>query len=374
MIGEERLYQFGEFVFSQKHELKITTARQTKNYSSTGVFDGKADDFGFDRRFLQPIVISVEHTFADSAELETNWDNITNKLLRSGKQPVFFSCVNDRFKLGDPIIKYQYGNVISIENDFNTKHKKLKYEIELDSPFFFDGTGQIQFLDYKTAQPNLHKWTSAKKWTDLVALHAWTVTPTYTPLTTMSVNSAIANFDESIDNPKGQLFLVDKYFFDDVDWEKPTFFGPKDFSVIDDIWVQAGDRYQTGFSLSTLDLDGSMDNSCFILSLDLNLPAGGFLELINENNKTGIRFENITERTIFGLTLYNHQNLTIFENNGKKLNTGQIEVTKTIPDEALDFLKFDTNFGRKNIYPSIRLYGSQPFAFEIGLKNQRIYY
>ena len=297
MQSEEKIYQFGDFVFNQKYELKQTISRSNKAFNSDGVFDGVSDDFGFDRRFLSPTKISIEHSIADNDDLKLNWDILSNCLLNSGKQPVFFSCVQDTYTVGNPIIKYNYGVITKVDNDYLTRFKKLKFEIELDSPYLFDCTDQVQFLGNADILPPTYAWNSTAIWNSTAT---WSNPPNYQPLTSMSNSNIVKNFGIMQENGLGKLFLEDQFFF--KKWQAPTF-NSSDFQLTINTsnWQSIGSQFQTRFDIANLKLNGSLDNFCYIMQLSFDLAPFQFVEIINENNLTGIRLENISSSTITGL-------------------------------------------------------------------------
>jgi hypothetical protein len=379
MAKEEKLYQFGDLVFQQKHELIMSLVRDTKDYETDGVYDGVSDDFGLGKHFFKPYSLAVSHQFKDdiTSMNALDWDLQNHHLLNSGKQKTFFSCIDDNYKAGDPIIKYNYAHVSKYNAEYVTKDKKLSYDIKLDSPFFFDCTSTVQYLaDNAVFTPSpVYNDGGTTLWNNGVSV--WSNPPLYQSLAGMTALDVLNNFGAIQENGKGKLFLDDQYFFD-KNWVMPTTNGAFDYTKTintTDFFGYGVGKYQANIQLSNLQLNGSVDNFCFILGVNKALQDQDYIEIINENNATGIRLQNISGRTIYGLNFYNFMNQELYDNFGKKLNQdGKLEVTKTIPSSALDYLYFDTTIKDKSTYyPSLKIYSNNNITINLFLKNQRIY-
>jgi hypothetical protein len=374
---EEKIYQFGDHVFRQKHELKCVLARETKDYETDGVSDGISDDFGFGKHPFKAYKIGINHTIQDDeGDLKRyNWAVLANQLLVKGKQQVFFSMVDNNYTAGDPIITYNYGHFSKYDPEYVTRSKKMKYDLKLDTPVFFDCTSTVKYLDDNAvmAAPNLYN--SGKTWT---TGFTWSNLPPYQTLASMTPLQIVNLFGSKIEHGKGKLYLEDQFFFQST-WIPPTFTGSSDFSKsipTADFYNGINGGYQTSFSLANLPLNGSLDNYCYILNIDKILNPGEWLEVINEKNLTGLRFQNISSTPIYGLLYYNFQNKNVYDSTGKKLNQdySAVNVSVTIPDQALDYLYFDTTINSTTLYyPSLRINSSTNTAVNIKLKNQRMF-
>lgn len=370
---EERLYQIGDFVFNQKYELRPSLPRKTKGYLSDGVFDGVSDDFGFGKPLLEKYIMSVVWKIADNDNLNLNWAILASKLVGAGKQPIFFSVVSDRYTAGDPIITYNYGSVVNLDRAYYERFKELKFDILLDSPNFFDCTNQVKFLDNSAIVPPANTYNSGKLFnTNLL----YGTAPPYQTPSTMSVANIVNYFGELQENGLGQLYLTDQFFFPDGSWSAPTFVASNEYSktFVTGDWFNASGIFQTSFVLNNLQLNGSLDNSCFVLQIDKTLNNGDWIEIINENNLTGTRFQNISGSTIYGLNFYNHANQTLYDLAGQKLNAGDVQFLKTIPNSSLDYLSFPKTINSLNtFYPSIKIFSNTNSATSLRIKNQRMY-
>jgi hypothetical protein len=372
MAKEEKIYQFGNLVFQQKHQLKMGLVRDVKDYETDGVYDGVADDWGFGRHSAKQYKIGIDQDFQDDSRLD--WDLYNHYLLNGGKQKVFFSTVENSVTAGDPLIKYNYGHVSKYDPEYREKSKKLKYDIKLDSPFFFDCTNDVKYLSDSAVTTTGPTWNGGMLYNNGVS--TWSNPPPYQTIASMTPAQIVGTFGQKVENGAGMLYLEDQYFFE-KNFVAPTFNGPNDYRKLintSDFFL-AGDKYQASISLSNLPLNGSCDNLCYILQFNKEFPPNSWIEVINEKNLTGIRLQNLTGSTIYGLNYYNFMNQELYDIYGRKLNTdGKLEVTKIIPDQALKELHFDTTIKDKTqYYPSLRIYASNNTAMYINIKNQRIY-
>jgi hypothetical protein len=376
MAKEEKIYQFGNLVFQQKHELKMSLSREVKDFETDGVYDGVADDFGFGRHNIKQYKIGIDHDYQDdpTALNKLDWDLYNHHLLNSGKQKAFFSTIDDNYKVGEPIMKYNYAHIARYDPTYRERMKKLKYDIKLDSPFFFDCTNDVKYLADSAVATTGPTWNDSQTWNN--GISTWSNPPPYQSLTGMTPLQLVNLFGQKVENGAGMLYLEDQYFFE-KNFVAPTFNSSFDYSKLintSDFFL-AGDKYQASISLNNLQLNGSCDNLCYIMQMNKEFPPGAWIEIINEKNLTGLRLQNLTTQTIYGLNYYNFMNQELYDIYGQKLNTnGKLEVTKIIPDQALDYLYFDTTIKDKTqYYPSMRIYASNNTPLTIKIKNQRIY-
>jgi hypothetical protein len=373
---KDKIYQFGDLVFQQKLGLKQNLSRVIKDYETGGVFDGDADDYGFGRRFMKQYTMGIEHPHWDQTDLlePIDWDLHNNKLLNKGKDKVFFSNVEEDIAPGQAIIKYNYAHVSKYDPVYFEKFKTLKYDIKLDSPFFFDCTNDVKYLADSAVVTTGPTWNGGFLYNNGVS--TWSNPPPYQTMASMTPATIVNTFGQKVGNGAGMLYLDDQYFFE-KNWIAPTFNGPYDYSKLINTtdFFFAIDKYQASISLDKLQLNGSVHNYCFILQINKELPPNASIEIINEKNLTGIRFQNLTGSTIYGLNFYNFMNQELYDAYGRKINTNELlEVSKTIPESALDYLYFDSTIKDKTqYYPTLRIYASNNTAMYINIKNQRIY-
>jgi hypothetical protein len=373
---KDKIYQFGDLVFQQKLGLKQNLSRVVKDYETGGVFDGDADDYGFGRHFMKQYTMGIEHPHWDQTDLlePIDWDLHSNKLLNKGKDKVFFSNVEEDLAPGQAIIKYNYAHVSKYDPVYFEKFKTLKYDIKLDSPFFFDCTNDVKYLADSAVVTTGPTWNGGFLYNNGVS--TWSNPPPHQTMASMTPATIVNTFGQKVGNGAGMLYLDDQYFFE-KNWIAPTFNGPYDYSKLINTtdFFFAIDKYQASISLDKLQLNGSVHNYCFILQINKELPPNASIEIINEKNLTGIRFQNLTGSTIYGLNFYNFMNQELYDAYGRKINTnGLLEVSKTIPESALDYLYFDSTIKDKTqYYPTLRIYASNNTAMYINIKNQRIY-
>lgn len=374
MINEEKLYQFGDLVFQQKFELQQSLTRETKDYETSGAYDGDADDFGFGRHPFKAYKLSIDHTIQDDVNnlKRIDWAKYSNQLLTKGKQTAFFSTIDDNYTPGDPVILYNYGHISKYDPDYFTRSKKMKYDLKLDTPVFYDCTNTVKYLSDSAITAPANLYNTGKTWTTGLT---WSNLPPYQTISSLTNLQIVQLFGQLSENGKGKLYLEDQFFFNG-NYVMPTWNGSNDFvkNIPSASFFGSSGNYQTSFTIGNLRLNGSFDNYCYILNIDRTIMPGEYIEIINENNLTGIRLENISSQPIYGVSYYNQSNRDIYDNFGQKLNKNSIQMTKTIPDQALDYLYLDTTINSSSqFYPSIKINSNSNTATNFKLKNQRMY-
>jgi hypothetical protein len=386
MKNEELPYQIGKYLFYNKNQMMPDLPRETKGYTTDGVYDGVSDDWGFGRHFRKNYVMSIEQTVIDAKNPtdaqnqadHRDWALTLARLVGTGKQVTFFTMMTEAWATTDPVITYNYCDVQKHKAKYKEVFKAVQMELNFDTPIFFDCSDSVKYLAFNAIIPVTNKYNNSKKWNTVG--QKWTNLPPYQLVSGMTTAQLFSNFSNYQDNPLGELYLEDEYFF--ATFKAPTFLGSSDFTktILTTDWYPSIIGYETSFALSSLKLNGSLDNLCYLIKLEKQWIYGDWVEIINQQNNTGLRIDCVKNSTTYDLLYYNFRNQELYDGSGQKLNTidAGLEFSISIPESCVKELYWDKTIKSVNdtsatFYPNVRVISSSTDQLGIKIKNQRMY-
>ena len=385
MRGEELINQIGNFVIWKKYEIEQSLSRSVKELRTDGDYEGMSDEYGLGKHQFNDYVMNISQLIIDSEtgnafpneDDARDWDLSLSQLMGGGLQPVIFSCLQDAqpWSYPQPIFKYQYAYVKSLDPEYQKVMRKWKYSLQFDRPCFFEiPVNSVVFIPYNNAPPTQKRWNSSRKWTQG---HRWsTLIQAYIPWGFPEFLLKILHGNSSF-TPSGYLVLFDEFFF--------TTFRPPNFlvngftrSIASSEFYPSAYGFETTITINNVPFDGSLDNHCYIIKIEKTILYGDYIEIINTVNGSGIRFESNKTSSMTNLIYYNLQNQNIYDEYGIQLNTDNLDVSISIPNQAKTWLYFDKTLKSTadkigQYPPSLKIISNNNTALTFRLKNQRMY-